>query len=90
MIYLFHNIYGDCDHLIATKPAEVTAIPFGWDTETETARNVLLAELNQSVPSLPCLLIEFEDGWRTVTFVASENDSWELLLAEPDPVPPSD
>ncbi len=71
MIYLFHNIYGDCDHLLATLPDDVQAIPFGWDATTEQARNELLTDIGQSVPSLPCLLIEHPDRWQTFTFDAA-------------------
>lgn len=57
MRYLIHNIYGDADDLIATKPEDVTCIPAGWTPEAEAARNELLASLGlDGVSCLPCLL----------------------------------
>ena len=59
MRYLFHNIYGDAQSLLDTLPSDVEAIPFGWDEETETARNNKIVELdNVAIGELPsfCLL----------------------------------
>ena len=56
MRYFFHNIYGDADELIASKPQDVEAVPFGWDEESETNRNRILSELNSSVSCLPSLI----------------------------------
>jgi hypothetical protein len=54
--YLFHNVYGDADALIANAPSDVIVIPFGWDKQTEDNRNAILAELNTTVSSLPAVL----------------------------------
>ena len=43
MRYFFHNIYGDANDLIASKPQDVQAIPFGWDEQSELGRNQLLS-----------------------------------------------
>jgi hypothetical protein len=54
--YLFYNVYGDADDLIANKPSNVILVPFGWDEETENNRNSILEELGRSVSCLPSLL----------------------------------
>jgi hypothetical protein len=41
-IYFFHNIYGQEKSLLDTLPDNVTAVPFGWDTESENKRINLL------------------------------------------------
>jgi hypothetical protein len=56
MRYLFHNVYGDADELIASKPEDVLAVPFGWETEVEEERNRILNELGVGVSSLPALV----------------------------------
>lgn len=56
MIYLFHNVYGDADELIATKPDNVQAVPFGWTDEIEIARNELIASLGCTVSCLPSVV----------------------------------
>lgn len=58
-IYLFHNIYGDADNLIANKPDNVITVPFGWDSNTEAMRNTLLNFLNVKVSGLPSVV-----AWR--------------------------
>jgi hypothetical protein len=54
--YFFHNVYGDEQQLLQTLPDGVVAVPFGWTEEVEQNRNALLADLNTSVSSIPCLL----------------------------------
>lgn len=54
--YLFYNVYGDADNLIANKPSNVVLVPFGWDEETENNRNNILNELGTNVSCLPSLL----------------------------------
>ena len=54
--YLFHNIYGDADDLIASAPSDVIVVPFGWDEETERKRLEILLDLNTNVTCLPSLL----------------------------------
>ena len=56
MRYLFHNVYGDADELISSKPNDVTCVPFGWSEEIEQERNRLINELNVVVGSLPSLV----------------------------------
>lgn len=57
MKYLIHNVYGDCDHLIATAPEGVECVARGWTAEEEAAlaQRLAAAELN-GVSCLPCLL----------------------------------
>jgi hypothetical protein len=54
--YFFHNIYGDAADLLATKPADVIALPFGWDDEAEQIRNKILQDIGAGVSGLPSLL----------------------------------
>jgi hypothetical protein len=55
-MYLFHNVYGDAEGLIANKPTDVQCVPFGWTEEIETARNELIVQLNCTVSCLPSLV----------------------------------
>jgi hypothetical protein len=56
-MYLIHNIYGDADQLINTKPNDVICIPFGWTPEIENNREELFKSLGLSgVSCLPVLL----------------------------------
>jgi hypothetical protein len=57
-MYLFHNVYGDADQLIATKPDDVITVPFGWTDEIEANRNAILTQLNSSVSALPAIIFE--------------------------------
>jgi len=82
MRYLFHNIYGDAQSLLDTLPSDVEAIPFGWDEETETARNNKIAELNNvGITELPCLVF-WREAWDSSfevdgeTFTANNPASW--------------
>jgi hypothetical protein len=61
MRYLFHNIYGDAAELIESKPDDVLAVPFGWNTEAEEERNRILSELGVRVSSLPALVYFVEE-----------------------------
>jgi hypothetical protein len=78
MTYLFHNIYGDCDHLLAQLPDHVIAVPFGWNAETEQARNQILQSIGESVSSLPSLVTQIDGQWVVFSFVASDHD-WDSL-----------
>lgn len=77
--YFFHNIYGDSQNLLDTKPSDVEAIPFGWDVEAETVRNNKLTELNSENPefytvgvdALPTL-IYWREAW-TQEYIVEEN-----------------
>ena len=56
-MYLIHNIYGDADHLINTKPENVICVPFGWTPEIENNRVELFNSLGISgISCLPALL----------------------------------
>jgi hypothetical protein len=77
MRWLFHNIYGDADGLIATAPDDVTCVPFGWDAETEQARNMLLAQLGVSVPALPWLVSD--DGKEVPVASLPQPWTWEAV-----------
>lgn len=55
-MYFFHNVYGDAKELLATKPDNVIAVPFGWDPETEKKRNEILSYLSTGVSGLPSVL----------------------------------
>jgi hypothetical protein len=67
MRYLFHNIYGDADELIGSKPEDVLAVPFGWETEAEQERNRVLSELGAGVSTLPALLYFVEEHMDTTS-----------------------
>jgi hypothetical protein len=82
VIYLFHNVYGDCDRLLDSLPEDVAAVPFGWGTDVERHRNDLLASLGCGVSGLPCLLVATEPGWMEFVFDPAQHDGWESLLAE--------
>lgn len=57
MRYLIHNVYGDCDALIASHPEDVECVPRGWTPEEEAAlaERLQAAELS-GISCLPCLL----------------------------------
>ena len=60
--YLFHNVYGDADELIATKPADVVAVPFGWTDEIEANRNAILTSLDRNgVSTLPSVVYQINE-----------------------------
>jgi hypothetical protein len=84
MIYLFHNIYGDADELIATKPVDCEAVPFGWTPEIEEYRNNLTAQLNCTVSALPSVVYYQAPYTLTVTNTLTNEvttmtfgDKWE-------------
>ena len=56
MIYLFHNVYGDTNELIAAKPLDCEVVPFGWTPEVEEYRNNLVAQLGCTVSCLPSVV----------------------------------
>jgi hypothetical protein len=82
MRYLFHNIYGDAQSLLDTLPSDVEAIPFGWDEETETARNNKLAELNNVVVGELPSLVYWREAWDSSfevegeTFTTNNSACW--------------
>ena len=66
--YFFHNIYGDAQSLLDTKPEDVIAIPFGPDAETETNRNNYINDLGISPSCLPCL-VWYKPSYREDTII---------------------
>lgn len=63
MRYLIHNIYGDCDSLIATAPEDVECVPRGWTAEEEESlRQRLQAAELAGISCLPCLLEWLHDA----------------------------
>ena len=77
MIYLFHNIYGDADELIATKPADCEAVPFGWTPEIEEYRNNLIAQLGCTVSCLPSV-VYFQPAY-TLTITNTTNNEIQII-----------
>jgi hypothetical protein len=94
--YFFHNVYGDAAELLVTKPADVIAVPFGWDEATEMRRNQILQEIGAGVSGLPSLLtwvdastvtapngtvVSFPARWVEYRFDAQEKPwSWEKVV----------
>lgn len=75
MIYLFHNIYGDAQELIASAPSNCQIVPFGWTEEIEETRNAILNQLNVAVSSLPSV-VYFQSAY-TLTIVDSTANTTE-------------
>lgn len=76
MKYLIHNIYGDCDHLIASAPDDVECVPRGWsDAEEAALRERLQAAELAGISCLPCLLEWVGDRW-VETRVADLPQPW--------------
>ena len=67
-IYLFHNVYGDADSLIANKPDNVITVPYGWDKNTEALRNAILDMLDIRINGLPTVV-----AWRPAYTVYSSH-----------------
>lgn len=59
--YFFHNIYGDADELLASKPENVINIPFGWTEPVEENRQHVLHNLDATVSGLPSLAFWVEE-----------------------------
>ena len=76
-IYFFHNIYGQEKGLLDTLPDNVTAVPFGWDPESETKRINLLSQLKIFIAGLPAIVQwkkEYITGFDGITII--ENEGW--------------
>jgi hypothetical protein len=71
MIYLFHNVYGDADDLIAAKPVDCEAVPFGWTPEIEEYRNNLIVQLGCTISALPSVVYYQEPYTTTITDIAT-------------------
>jgi hypothetical protein len=77
--YLFHNVYGDADELIATKPNDVVAVPFGWTDEIEANRNAILAQLNCNNSVLPSVIFHVQE--KMIEIGVWVDDHMELTMA---------
>ena len=76
-IYFFHNVYGEEKGLLETIPDNVTAIPYGWDNDTELKRIKVLSELKLFISGLPALVQwkqEYVTGYDSVTYI--EYEGW--------------
>lgn len=84
MRYLIHNIYGDCDFLIATAPEDVECVPRGWTAEEEESlRQRLQAAELAGISCLPCLLEWLPDASEWVeTRVANLPMPWGWAAIE--------
>jgi hypothetical protein len=49
------------DELIATKPADVIAVPFGWTEDVEANRNTILAQLSCNTSVLPSVIFHVQE-----------------------------
>lgn len=90
-IYLFHNIYGDADDLIATKPADCIAVPAGWGEAAETYRNEVIASISgfDGYSCLPSVVYYQPEYQLTVTDIATQQstitklgDRWTEIRVE--------
>ncbi len=72
--YFFHNVYGDAQELLDSKPVNVLAVPFGWDPETEERRNEILDEIQMTVSCLPSLLYWVEESSTTLIQPVDESN----------------
>lgn len=83
--YLFHNVYGDSDDLIASKPGWVECVPFGWSAEAEEYRNSILLGLNVSVSGLPSV-VSTRDGKNVVLDLrlVQQPWSWDSIISTID------
>lgn len=69
--YFFHNVYGDAQTLLETKPDDVVSIAWGYDENTETIRNNYINDLGISPSCLPSL-IYFKPSWDEETYIAEQ------------------
>lgn len=86
LFYFFHNVYGDVDSLLSSKPSNVVSIPFGWTQAVEENRQSVLTNLNATVSELPSLAFwvdqyEFErfDIVYNENVKENVNAHWEVL-----------
>jgi hypothetical protein len=71
--YFFYNIYGDSEELLASKPDDVIAVPYGLNEEAEYARHLLIARTGIIITYIPSIFTEVtdEDGktlWKEFRF----------------------
>ena len=90
-LYFFYNVYGDADELFRTKPENVIAVPAGWSEELETARNNILAELNQSISHYPGVIFWKKEQLVPKKFVGTDKETKEYYTdAKWDIIPVGD
>jgi hypothetical protein len=71
--YFFYNVYGDSEELLASKPDDVIAVPYGLNEEAEYARHLLIARTGIIITYIPSIFTEVtdEDGktsWKEFRF----------------------
>jgi hypothetical protein len=71
--YFFYNVYGDSEELLASKPDDVIAVPYGLNEEAEYARHLLIAGTGIIITYIPSIFTEVtdEDGktsWKEFRF----------------------
>jgi hypothetical protein len=71
--YFFYNVYGDSEELLASKPDDVIAVPYGLNEEAEYARHILIARTGIIITYIPSIFTEVtdEDGktlWKEFRF----------------------
>lgn len=80
--YLFHNVYGDADHLINTAPNDVECIPAGWSPEIEEARNNKINLLGiGGVQGYPCLVYWGNEKTVTYTIPGTQETTTRTIAA---------
>jgi hypothetical protein len=72
-MYFFHNIYGDEQELLDTLPENIIAVPFGWTPEVEENRNNIINEMNETVSTIPSLLVYVDDHYADKSFFPALN-----------------
>lgn len=82
--YLFYNVYGDADELVAAAPDNVECIPFGWTPEIEQAREDKIAEIGIGVSSLPSYIYWRAEHTRTVEWRVDPDRQQIYFLDEPE------
>lgn len=95
-IYLFHNIYGDADDLIANKPSDCITVPAGWDEAAEANRNQVIASLSgfkgfSCLPSVvyfqPAYQLTLIDTFKNETEIKELGNLWTEIRVEDMPKP---
>tara|TARA_E500000318_G_scaffold80561_1_gene75758 strand:+ start:31 stop:369 length:339 start_codon:yes stop_codon:yes gene_type:complete len=66
--YFFHNVYGDAQTLLDTKADDIVSVAWGYDADTETARNNYINDLGITPSCLPSL-IYYKPSWNEDTYL---------------------
>lgn len=82
--YLFYNVYGDADDLVATAPENIECIPFGWTPEIEAAREAKIAEIGIGVSSLPSYIYWRPESTRVIEWRVDPERQQIYFLDEPE------